>query len=64
LRHLARRKVNCAPWETPLALARRVEQEQPALGEAFRRVVTAYLAARYGTGNDLQKLRDAIAQLP
>lgn len=64
LRHLARRKVNCAPWETPLALAGRVEREQPALGEAFRQVVTAYLAARYGPDNDLQKLRDAIAQLP
>jgi len=64
LRHLARRKVNCAPWETPLDLARRVEKEQPDFGEAFRRVVTAYLAARYGPDNDLQKLRDAIAQLP
>lgn len=64
LRHLARRKVNCAPWETPLDLARRVKQEQPAFGEAFQRVVTAYLATRYGPDNDLQKLRDAIAQLP
>lgn len=64
LRHLARRKVNCAPWETPLDLARRVEQEQPDFGKAFQRVVAAYLAARYGPDNDLQKLRDAIAQLP
>lgn len=64
LRHLARRRVNCAPWETPLALAYRVQQEHPMLAEPFNRVVAAYLAARYGTDHDLKTLREAIARLP
>ncbi|HXE37087.1 MAG TPA: DUF3488 and transglutaminase-like domain-containing protein [Azonexus sp.] len=64
LRHLARRQVNCAPWETPLALAYRVQQEHPMLAEPFDRVVEAYLAARYGTDHDLKTLREAIARLP
>lgn len=64
LRHLARRQVDCAPWETPLDLARRVEQQRPELAAAFQRVVDAYLLARYGTDNNLTALRAAIAQLP
>ncbi|HJV92944.1 MAG TPA: DUF3488 and transglutaminase-like domain-containing protein [Azonexus sp.] len=64
LRHLARRQVNCAPWETPLALAYRVQLEHPVLAEPFNRVVAAYLAARYGTDHDLKTLREAIARLP
>ena len=64
LRRLARRQVNCAPWETPLALARRLEDERPALAPAFREVVDAYLQARYGSDpNNLMKLRAAIARL-
>lgn len=65
LRHLARRQVNCAPWETPLALARRVQLDHPELAEPFNRVVEAYLQARYGVeNNNLKTLREAIAQLP
>ncbi|PKO87861.1 MAG: DUF3488 domain-containing protein [Betaproteobacteria bacterium HGW-Betaproteobacteria-10] len=66
LRHLARRQVNYAPWETPLALAQRVEAEQPELAESFNLVVTAYLQARYGKAqnSNLPTLRAAIAQLP
>lgn len=65
LRRLARRQVNCAPWETPLALASRLETEHPALAPAFREVVDAYLEARYGNHPDnLTKLRAAIARLP
>ncbi|PKO86185.1 MAG: DUF3488 domain-containing protein [Betaproteobacteria bacterium HGW-Betaproteobacteria-12] len=65
LRHLARRQVHCAPWETPLALAERVRQRQPELAGPFDRVVAAYLEVRYGpSGDDLKPLRDAIAQLP
>ena len=65
LRHLARRQVNCAPWETPLALARRVQNERPELAEPFNHVVAAYIQARYGQNNsDLKTLRVAIAQLP
>jgi hypothetical protein len=65
LRHLTRRQVNWAPWETPLALARRVRVERPEMADAFDQVVTAYLQARYGAipGN-LQTLRERIAQLP
>ena len=58
LRRLARSKVNCAPWETPLTLLQRVESEQPALAPAFREVVAAYLQARYsGIPDDLTNLR-------
>ncbi|PKO39752.1 MAG: DUF3488 domain-containing protein [Betaproteobacteria bacterium HGW-Betaproteobacteria-4] len=64
LRHLARRKVDCAPWETPLDLARRVREQRPELAEAFQRVVDAYLVARYGnTDKHLKTLRDAVARL-
>jgi transglutaminase-like putative cysteine protease len=64
LRHLARRKVDCAPWETPLDLARRVREQRPELADAFQHVVDAYLLARYGnTDQHLKTLRDAIAHL-
>jgi len=65
LRRLARSKVDCAPWETPLALLRRVEGARPALAPAFREVVFAYLQARYGgIPDDLTRLRGALARLP
>ena len=65
LRRLARSKVNCAPWETPLTLLQRVESERPALAPAFREVVAAYLQARYsGIPDDLTNLRRALRRLP
>jgi len=65
LRHLTRRQVNWAPWETPLTLARRVRAERPEMAVAFEGVVEAYLQARYGTvPGDLKTLRERIAQLP
>ena len=64
LRHLARRKVHCAPWETPYALSERVANLHPDMARPFQDVVEAYLAARYGTNNDLNTLRDMIARLP
>ena len=65
LRHLQRRQVNCAPWETPLALARRIHDEHPDLAEPFMHVVEAYLLARYASSpNGLKTLREAIARLP
>lgn len=65
LRHLARRRVDFAPWETPLTISRRVHDQRPELAEPFRRVVDAYLMARYGAAPDnLNHLRAAIAQLP
>jgi transglutaminase-like putative cysteine protease len=64
LRHLARRQVHCAPWETPLALLARLRTEQPMLAEPFARVVEAYLEVRYGQASDnLATLRDAVTQL-
>lgn len=65
LRRIARRQVNYAPWETPLALQRRIEAERPELANAFAAVVSAYLAARYSAiPSDLRTLREAIARLP
>ena len=65
LRRIARRQVNYAPWETPLALLRRIEIEKPELATPFAAVVNAYLATRYGANpNKLKDLREAIAQLP
>lgn len=64
LSHLARRQVDCAPWETPMALAQRVRKERPELSEAFQNVVDAYLLARYGrTNNNLNHLREMVARL-
>ncbi len=64
LRQLARRQVHCAPWETPMALAQRVREQHPALGEPFQNVVDAYLRVRYGDANDnLTPLREAVARL-
>ncbi len=65
LKRIARRQVSAAPWETPLALQRRVEIEHPELATAFTTVVEAYLAIRYSaTPGDLRQLREAIAKLP
>ena len=65
LRQLRRRQVNYAAWETPLAIADRVQRQRPELAEPFKHVVEAYLLARYGKNkNDLKILRKAIAQLP
>ena len=64
LRHLAKRQVNCAPWEAPLAVARRVRAERPELADALDDVVAAYLAARYGSRpEELTALRHCIARL-
>lgn len=64
LRHLERRQVDLYLWETPLALANRLQTEAPALAAPFSRVVEAYLLAHYGNQQDLKTLRLAIAQLP
>jgi len=65
LRRLAGSKVNCALWETPLALLERVEKDHPSLAPALRDVVGAYLQARYsGVPDNLTTLRSAIARLP
>ena len=64
LRQLARRQVDCAPWETPTALAQRVRKQRPELAETFQNVVDAYLQARYGkSNNNLNALREAVARL-
>ena len=64
LRQLARRPVDCAPWETPMAVAQRVREQRPELAETFQNVVDAYLQARYGkSNNNLNALREAVARL-
>ena len=64
LRQLARRQVDCAPWETPMAVAQRVREQRPELAETFQNVVDAYLQARYGkSNNNLNALREAVARL-
>ena len=64
LRQLARRQVDCQPWEAPMALALRVRQQHPELACTFQAVVDAYIATRYGNaGNNLKPLRDAVARL-
>ena len=65
LRQLARRQVDCAPWEAPLSIAHRVAKEQPEIAEAFARVTEAYLLARYGGAKEhIDQLRRRVAQLP
>lgn len=65
LDRLRRRKVNCAPWETPSALIERLRVEQPDIVDAFSAVAQAYLNTRYGQRpEDLKNLRRAVAQLP
>lgn len=65
LRRLARRKVNCAPWETPMTLVKRLETECPVLAEPFAKVAEAYLNCRYSRHPEhLNSLRKAISQLP
>lgn len=65
LRKLRRSKVDCAPWETPLALAARVEVTHPELAAPVRQLVSSYLLARYGAKpTDLTALRAAVARLP
>lgn len=65
LKRLRRRKVACEPWETPLALANRLRNEEPELAPALAAVAVAYCQARYGPGPmDLQGLRAAVARLP
>ncbi|MDR2188327.1 MAG: DUF3488 and transglutaminase-like domain-containing protein [Azonexus sp.] len=64
LRRLTRKRIHCASWETPLALAARVAEERPELAAPVSRVVASYLLARYGRGGDLKPLRAAVARLP
>ena len=62
---LRRRGIPCAPWESPLALAARVERERPAMAPAFGAVVKNYCVARYGGRPQmLEDLRRAVARLP
>ena len=44
-------------------MASRLSRWMQRLAAPFRRVVDAYLLARYGTDNNLTALRAAIAQL-
>lgn len=62
---LHRQGIDCGPWESPLALAARVEREKPALAAAFALVVACYCRSRYGNRPDLMNdLRQAVTRLP
>jgi protein-glutamine gamma-glutamyltransferase len=66
-RHALRRiGVNCAPGETPLALAERLRNIDPALTPHFEPVVRHFLLARYAREKPehLAALRTAVAKLP
>lgn len=68
LRRLQRREIHCEPGETPLALAKRLQQERPELAEAMKTVATAYCNARYSADTatramHLHALRRAVAYL-
>ncbi len=63
---LRRTGVHCAPSESPLALAERLQKEQPELAHQLQPVITAFLHVRYAPdGNEhLAALRAAAAALP
>ena len=65
-RALRRIRVDCAPGETPLALAARVGNSNPELAADFAAVVHHFLLARYAPENPehLAALRAAVARLP
>lgn len=67
LARLRRRRIGCEPWETPLALAARLQAESPELAGAVQAVAVAYCHARYGASGDrpadLRALKAAIARL-
>jgi hypothetical protein len=65
-RALRRIGVDCAPGETPLALAERLRTSDPALAPYFDPVVRLFLLARYAPDNTehLAALRAAVAKLP
>lgn len=48
LGHLAKKGISVQPGETPLALAARVADAQPALAASFSAVAEAYCQARFG----------------
>lgn len=65
-RALRKTGVDCAPWETPMALVERLQAKQPALIPQMEPVVRHFLLARYAPDNTehLAALRAAVASLP
>lgn len=64
IRHLERRGITCPPWETPLALARRLEQEAPELAPAVAELAQLVTTARYHPGSPrMEPLRLALKRL-
>ncbi|MGB4673541.1 MAG: DUF3488 and transglutaminase-like domain-containing protein [Azovibrio sp.] len=65
IKRLERRGITCPPWETPLALARRMEQEAPELAPALQHLAELVCAARYHpVSPKMEALRLALQQLP
>ena len=58
--------VDCAPWETPLALLTRLQATQPTQAASLETVLRHYLLARYAPdpNEHLAALRAAVASLP
>ncbi len=65
-RALRKSGVNCAPWETPMALAERLRAQPSAMTTKLEVVIRHFLLARYAPNNlkHLAALRDAVASLP
>lgn len=65
VRRLARQGIVCPAWETPLALARRLEHEAPQLAPAVAELAQLVTAARYHPeGPRIEALRRALKRLP
>lgn len=62
---LEKQGLHCPPWESPLALARRLETEAPELAGPVQRLARLVCAARYeAKPPKMEALRLALRQLP
>lgn len=65
IKRLERRGITCPTWETPLALARRMEYEAPELAPALTELAKLVSSARYHPGSPkMEALRLALKQIP
>lgn len=64
IRRLESRGITCPPWETPLALAQRLNDEAPELAPSVLLLAQLVMAARYqDTTPKLEDLQHALQQL-
>lgn len=65
VKRLERQGINCPAWESPLALAQRLEAEAPHLAPAVTELAKLVTTARYHPGSPkMEALRLALRQLP